>query len=706
MAQEVSGLPGGRGGKGGKPAESNGFAAKLSAHLDSGSRPGLKPGAVGGKWTAPAFGKAVGVSERTVRHWRSSTGTLPDAENLSDILEVLFGDERGLAEERRALHEAWDAAQRLKLERSSPLPAGLRVTLADDHLALDQAGTDSDRDVASDAMVQQQHAVVRGLLDKLRAVVLRRGNQLTPAWDDLLPTLECLIARLAGETASLPADMAWLYQEGLSLGSLLEQHVHLRDHPEQGEAALTADLGRQLADSVGAVALLIRAFPSNRERDAQHAMFWEWDAMTPARAVRACARGLLRPEDEALLDRMGRTAGRSGVQGNKATGSFIATMGNLALAGVTSLMLSGIANESPFIKRLSGFIVSAEAPLGQLMQSFPADFAATLRFGMDLVRDPPALPSGPAPRRDLPEIEEVMRMILAGQAPPPEWVPFIMALDFQGEKELKHLAPLAGLTSLKTLDLEGTGVQELAPLAGLTSLDTLSLNETGVTELAPLASLTRLEWLSLMQTVVTELAPLAGLTRLGTLWLNHTGVTELAPLASLTRLEELFLNQTGVTELAALAGLTKLQVLWLSRTGVTDLTPLARLFRLQELELDGTGVTSLGPLAGLTSLHTLSLNETGVAELAPLAGLTNLEKLWLNQTGVAELGPLANLSRLETLWLNQTSVTELSPLVGLQNLTVYINGHTLRPAQGEVRVPAGARGRPPFPAGGSGGGAP
>jgi len=57
MAQESTGLPGG------KAMEGDDFAGRLPHHLNAGTRPNLKPGAVGGMWRPPAFGKATGVTD-------------------------------------------------------------------------------------------------------------------------------------------------------------------------------------------------------------------------------------------------------------------------------------------------------------------------------------------------------------------------------------------------------------------------------------------------------------------------------------------------------------------------------------------------------------------------------------------------------------------------------------------------------------------
>ena len=42
-------------------------------------------------------------------------------------------------------------------------------------------------------------------------------------------------------------------------------------------------------------------------------------------------------------------------------------------------------------------------------------------------------------------------------------------------KSVDNISPLAGLTNLQTLSLDGTSVKYLSPLAGLTNLHTLFL---------------------------------------------------------------------------------------------------------------------------------------------------------------------------------------------------------------------------------------
>ena len=236
------------------------------------------------------------------------------------------------------------------------------------------------------------------------------------------------------------------------------------------------------------------------------------------------------------------------------------------------------------------------------------------------------------------------------------------------QTQLADLGPLAGLTTLTTLNASHTSVVELAPLTGLTALKFLDLSETPITDIWPLANLTALEFLNLAYTRVSDLTPLANCSAIEALCVDNTQIADLQPLAKLTTLNALYAGRTQVADLAPLANLSALAALVVWETGVADISPLADLTALTALDLWGTRVANLDPLAHLTGLASLDLRRTRVADLEPLAGLSGLRTLELGQTQVADLEPLAGLSGLRTLELGRTQVTDVAPLANLSEL--------------------------------------
>ena len=223
----------------------------------------------------------------------------------------------------------------------------------------------------------------------------------------------------------------------------------------------------------------------------------------------------------------------------------------------------------------------------------------------------------------LPELMPILERLKRGETLPPEEASRLAALQAveynrrDGKASKAYVAAASGFDDA-CLELLTSRCPKLVQI---------DLSRAKITSLAPLAGLTQLRYLSFNSTGVSDLAPLAGLTQLQKLYLGNTGVSDLAPLAGLTQLQFLYFDSTGVSDLAPLAGLTQLQSLYFSSTGVSDLAPLAGLTQLQYLSFNSTGVSDLAPLAGLTSLLWLALNNIHVSDLAPLSGLKGLKYL-------------------------------------------------------------------------------
>ena len=255
--------------------------------------------------------------------------------------------------------------------------------------------------------------------------------------------------------------------------------------------------------------------------------------------------------------------------------------------------------------------------------------------------------------------------------------------------QITDLTPLAGLTQLEILHLGGDergneSLQDLSPLSGLNNLKELYLPASSLNDLSPLSGLSGLERLALRAgenrtSGVTDLSPLAGLTQMRDLYLVISTLDSLDFVSNMTKLESLRIHTAGessLQDLSPLSGLTSLKQLDLPATagdGCIDLSPIASLTSMEEFQF-GCNVPSLEPLRGLTSLTSLVLNDKpGRAEgqftsLEPLSGLENLTTLTIRASGVTDLSPLSGLQKLQFLTLHTPVVTDLSPLSGLQGL--------------------------------------
>lgn len=161
-----------------------------------------------------------------------------------------------------------------------------------------------------------------------------------------------------------------------------------------------------------------------------------------------------------------------------------------------------------------------------------------------------------------------------------------------------------------------------------------------VRSLAGIESLTSVREIDLTRQDVTDLGPLAAMTGLTSLRLTgNDAVADLSALGGLP-LTNLGLSDTAVTDLGPLVRTTTLQWLGLARTGVGDLGPLAGSTGLLELDVSHAAVADLSPLAGAASLSKLDVRDNRVADVTPLAALPSLDELWVGGNPVVDLRPL------------------------------------------------------------------
>jgi hypothetical protein len=104
-------------------------------------------------------------------------------------------------------------------------------------------------------------------------------------------------------------------------------------------------------------------------------------------------------------------------------------------------------------------------------------------------------------------------------------LPMLRGLHLYCCKNVRDISLLERLTTLKLLDLRGTGVTDLSPLAALVSLRRIEASGIPIYDVEPLAELTNLQELDLSDTEVSDLAPLSNLKKLQVLDVRGTKVS-------------------------------------------------------------------------------------------------------------------------------------------------------------------------------------
>ena len=171
-------------------------------------------------------------------------------------------------------------------------------------------------------------------------------------------------------------------------------------------------------------------------------------------------------------------------------------------------------------------------------------------------------------------------------------------------------------------------IWDLSPLAGLTQLTYLSLDGNNISDVSPLTALTQLTRLGLGYNHISDLSPLAGLTHLTHLYLYRNNISDISRLAALTHLTHLGLGGNSISDVSRIAGLTHLTHLGLGYNhAISDISRLAALTHLTHLSLYRNSISDISRLAALTQLNWLLLSDNTISDISPLTELTQLEYL-------------------------------------------------------------------------------
>ncbi|XP_029313153.1 uncharacterized protein LOC115025249 [Cottoperca gobio] len=247
---------------------------------------------------------------------------------------------------------------------------------------------------------------------------------------------------------------------------------------------------------------------------------------------------------------------------------------------------------------------------------------------------------------------------------------------------------------LRLLSIKQTKVMDVSALAEMSSLQTLNLDGTGVTEssLEHLATHPALSSLSLAGISVADgnhyLQIISGLkltqlTLPGRHSVTDSGLTFLSRLSVLLELDLTDYTQVTDQGVSQLSTMNRLKKLSLSNTQVTDagLPSLRGLQELQELCLDRTAVTSRGVaelITCLPHLQVLGLASTRVGDTVVRRGLircNQLVKLNLSRTRITDHGlKFLKHMRLAQVNLDGTGVS----LMGIANLLPFTNISSIR----------------------------
>ena len=228
------------------------------------------------------------------------------------------------------------------------------------------------------------------------------------------------------------------------------------------------------------------------------------------------------------------------VTGNKATVEFLTTQ----LIGGNWIVLRVMDLHGNFTEHSFQIDVAPLLPSPEVISIPDSNLAAAIRETLGLASGE-AITDLAMLRLDLLSVRDRQITDLTGI----EHATNIGALTFFGDTQITDITPLAKLTKLAVLNINGSRISDISPLAGLTSLRHLNLGPAEISDISPLVGLTNLKNLLLQNNLISDLSPLAELTNLKYLhlWgnpLNYASIYTHIPALQARGVEVFFDNRT------------------------------------------------------------------------------------------------------------------------------------------------------------------
>ena len=403
-------------------------------------------------------------------------------------------------------------------------------------------GSADDDQAAQDPTVRQIHARLRDRATNVAALLSTRAAD-PDADDQLRITAErarAVAEALAIPTEAVPAGIGDLYETIQMLAIGRDGVRHARDLRRNRPDPLTTAEFAELDGLATQATLWIRQFPRARDLDAASVSPRDLPRLAPLAGTiidAALTARLIEDADAAriqtLLAAQGEGSDAAAAARSRAvlgTRNLLYRLGTFALGFVPDPILPGAWDDRRLADAVAGLLVDQAEALISFMVGLPGEVREAFGHLIAVAREHGLRPSVPPPKPAPPRptvppsdfgMNEVKRRVLAGDAIPAAWVPFVTELSFalSGRRDV---TPGAAMTALELLDLAGPRISDMRRLAAMTALQSLNLRRTQVNDVRPLAALTALQSLDLRGTPVSDVTPLASLTALKKLDLTGT----------------------------------------------------------------------------------------------------------------------------------------------------------------------------------------
>lgn len=298
------------------------------------------------------------------------------------------------------------------------------------------------------------------------------------------------------------------------------------------------------------------------------------------------------------------------------------------------------------------------------------------------------------------------------------------SLVLRDNAKLSDISPIAGLTSLKKIDLSGCSISDISALAEMTNIEELDVTGNYISNIGNLSGSNFIERLKNLAAssaatgnivyydgsqLINKIAFAEGnaitknmassvfpeellnykvciynassgtYSQTDTTWLSVEAFAETGDSDVIANdasgildinLYNAIMNKYDADGNGVLtkAEAKKVSALVLDNQQISNITGLQHFVNIKELSLSGNEISDIAVLASLSGLKEINLQDNMIANISSISGLTNLSELDLSSNIISDISPLVGLTGLESLNLSNNQISDVSALKNMSNL--------------------------------------
>ena len=276
------------------------------------------------------------------------------------------------------------------------------------------------------------------------------------------------------------------------------------------------------------------------------------------------------------------------------------------------------------------------------------------------------------------------------------------------------------LEKIRSLELDGKGIEDLSGIAYMTNLEKISLSEPMV-HIEEISKLQHLKHVEISNNALNDLSIFSNSDNISYLKVNNNKIKSVEALESLKKIEYLDLTYNEISNLSPLSQMPLLETLLVKGNPIYDYDEIEDLLgdlektdiiivyfndpqldlavkdqlnkssgvltdknlkSIKNLQAKGYDISRLEGIELLENLVSIDISQNQISDLSPLQEIADLTIIKASDNMIEELQPLVYLKNLEILDLKNNQISNVGPLLFLENLEyLYLENNPIEESQ-------------------------